>query len=210
LEIKDIEITIKEIKNILNKINLEKNDKENIKKISYGLYDELKSEKDEWHIYIFIDAKTKNVLKIGKDASDNKQRHKYQHYSIDAAQSTLAKDLYNDYIINQKNSLLFYINEQHKEILKDLGKKISEKRKYPIIPMEEEAIKELKENKEICVAFNKTRNIVRDWMKNKENIEKYIIKISSNSSIFILNFIESYFQLKYNPKFEGFKKQNKN
>ena len=47
MEIKDIEITIKEIKNILNKINLEKNDKENIKKISYGLYDELKSEKDE-------------------------------------------------------------------------------------------------------------------------------------------------------------------
>lgn len=162
-------------------------------------------------IYIFINKRTGKVLKIGKDTSENKKRFRITHYSIDGAQSTLAKDLYNDYVEKEEKSILYNLREEDKIKLNELRDKIIQKKndnKKGKIYNEINKVNELKEDEKTNKYFKEAREVVRKWMRNEDNIETHTIFLPKGLNIFILNFFEAYFQLKYNPKFEGNKNQN--
>ena len=63
------------------------------------------------------------------------------------------------------------------------------------------------------ILFDETFNVksisnknIGDWIKN--NTKRINILLNKETGIFVLNFVEAYFQLKFKPKYEGFKTQN--
>ena len=63
------------------------------------------------------------------------------------------------------------------------------------------------------ILFDKTFTVkglsdknVGNWIKN--NTKRINVLLKMETGIFVLNFVESYFQLKFKPKYEGFKTQN--
>lgn len=209
MDISNIKLTIEEIKNIFEEKNFTcKNFFDKIKYIDFdneNIYND-----SSWWIYFFIDSKSQRVLKIGKDTSQTKQRFIHHHYLIDGAQSTLAKDLYNQYVREREKSILCSsMNEEEIEELKNLSKIISEKyNDNGTIPILSHDVKKIIQDPEIEKSFNNVKDIIKKWMKTADNTEKYVISFPTNEKIFVLNFIEAYFQMKYEPVFEGYKKQN--
>ena len=51
-----------------------------------------------------------------------------------------------------------------------------------------------------------TSSEIGEWIKN--NTHRINILMDDKLGIFLLNFVEAYFQLRFKPKFEGFKNQN--
>lgn len=157
-------------------------------------------------VYIFTTKEEGNVIKVGKDTSENFKRFNNYHYNVAASMSVLAKSLLIDYIENKENSILGK-KEENRNALKciDNYKITSEFRNGRSY-----VLKEIKNNENL----KKARKYIQEWMKNEDNLNHYYIKIPKKDDkgkdcIIITNFIEAYLQMQLTPKFEGYRPNQK-
>lgn len=146
------------------------------------------------YMFAYKDKNKLHFLKIGKANSRSAPRFYNQHYSLNAATSTLARHLY-------------FSIQSTQEWKEDRIRDLSEKDKFVFnkIKNNDELKNILKDVKEFeekgKTKFEYDIDILRSWMKN--NLVRINIILDKDLNSFVLNYFEAYLHLKFKPLYEG-------